>query len=136
MQQSTKHFHQQPAKDVNSINMTSQQVYQNLINPPPEDGKGAFSLNIVDVRDVALAHARALEVPEAGGERFALSNGPFFWAELRTYFSLSSLYRWIPAFPSGVLIFPLHFQRSSSIVWFAVFGHLNHPDFLAIGDEY
>jgi nucleoside-diphosphate-sugar epimerase len=42
-----------------------------------------FSSNMVDVRDVALGHALALERPEASGERFIVSNGPFFWAQLR-----------------------------------------------------
>ena len=36
----------------------------------------------VDVRDVALAHARALEVPEAAGKRFFLTNGHFNNKEL------------------------------------------------------
>lgn len=31
----------------------------------------------VDVRDVALAHVRAIEVPEAGGNRFFVTNGYF-----------------------------------------------------------
>ena len=31
----------------------------------------------VDVRDVALAHVRAIEVPEAGGERFFVTAGYF-----------------------------------------------------------
>ncbi|KAH8920982.1 putative D-lactaldehyde dehydrogenase [Atractiella rhizophila] len=38
--------------------------------------------NGVDVRDVALAHIRALEVPEAGGLRFAISSGPFVMQDL------------------------------------------------------
>ncbi|EJD07758.1 NAD-binding protein [Fomitiporia mediterranea MF3/22] len=33
----------------------------------------------VDVRDVALGHVRALEVPEAGGQRFILSSEMFIW---------------------------------------------------------
>ncbi|KAH8110863.1 NAD-binding protein [Phellopilus nigrolimitatus] len=35
----------------------------------------------VDVRDVALGHVRALEVPEVGGQRFILSAGPFIWQD-------------------------------------------------------
>lgn len=31
----------------------------------------------VDVRDVALAHVRAIEVPEAGGQRFFVTAGHF-----------------------------------------------------------
>ena len=35
----------------------------------------------VDVRDVAEGHVRALEVPEAGGQRFILSSGMFVWQD-------------------------------------------------------
>jgi nucleoside-diphosphate-sugar epimerase len=35
------------------------------------------SLTLAQVRDVALAHYKALTVPAAGGERFVVSNGPF-----------------------------------------------------------
>ncbi|KAG8763941.1 methylglyoxal reductase (NADPH-dependent) gre2 [Ceratobasidium sp. 423] len=37
--------------------------------------------NFVDVRDVALAHVRALEIPEAGGERFIASGGTLCWQD-------------------------------------------------------
>jgi len=45
---------------------------------------------MIDVRDVALGHALVLEHPEAGGERFIISNGAFLWAELRR----SLAYHW------------------------------------------
>ncbi len=35
----------------------------------------------VDVRDVAEAHARALERPEAGGKRIVVSSGSFVWQD-------------------------------------------------------
>jgi nucleoside-diphosphate-sugar epimerase len=36
--------------------------------------------NVVDVRDVALAHVEALINPKAGGERFLVSSSPSsFW---------------------------------------------------------
>ncbi|KAG8762782.1 methylglyoxal reductase (NADPH-dependent) gre2 [Ceratobasidium sp. 428] len=37
--------------------------------------------SFVDVRDVALAHVRALEVPEAGGQRFITSGGTLCWQD-------------------------------------------------------
>ncbi|CAE6433013.1 unnamed protein product [Rhizoctonia solani] len=37
--------------------------------------------NFVDVRDVALAHVRALEIPEAGGQRFITAGGTFCWQD-------------------------------------------------------
>lgn len=56
-------------------------MYRNFTKPGAETLTTSF--NLVDVRDVALGHTLALERPEAGGERFIVSNGPFFWAELR-----------------------------------------------------
>lgn len=41
-----------------------------------DDLPGALGC-VVDVRDVAIAHVRALQVPEAGGERFAVTIGQF-----------------------------------------------------------
>lgn len=38
--------------------------------------------NWVDVREVALAHVKALTLPEAGGERFLVSAGPFATQDL------------------------------------------------------
>ncbi|KAH8110868.1 hypothetical protein DFH11DRAFT_1880257 [Phellopilus nigrolimitatus] len=35
----------------------------------------------VDVREVALGHVRALEIPAAGGQRFILSAGTFIWQD-------------------------------------------------------
>ena len=44
-----------------------------------------------DVRDVALAHVRALEVPEAGGQYFVTIAGAFDWQDWCMYsWSLSS----------------------------------------------
>lgn len=61
--------------------MTSDQLYNGLTNPKPIPP--GFSLNIVDVRDVALGHVLALEKEEAGGERFITSAGPFVFEQLR-----------------------------------------------------
>ena len=41
--------------------------------------------NFGDVRDVALAHVRALELPEAGGQRFIAGTGPHTWQDAREY---------------------------------------------------
>ena len=49
------------------------------------EGLAPINCDWVDVRDVALGHVRTLEVPEAGGERFILSSGPFIWQDWRTY---------------------------------------------------
>ncbi|CAE6401041.1 unnamed protein product [Rhizoctonia solani] len=40
------------------------------------------NMNFVDVRDVALAHVRALEIPEAGGQRFINNGGTFCWQDV------------------------------------------------------
>ena len=42
----------------------------------------------MDVRDVALAHVRAIEVPEAGGNRFITSGGAFILQDFSEFFFL------------------------------------------------
>jgi nucleoside-diphosphate-sugar epimerase len=37
-----------------------------------------FGFNIVDVRDIARLHARAMTTPEAAGQRF-IGSGDFYW---------------------------------------------------------
>lgn len=57
---------------------TSNQRMRNLIQGKMKekiDPTGTFLY--VDVRDVALAHVRAIEVPEAGGQRFFVTAGFF-----------------------------------------------------------
>jgi nucleoside-diphosphate-sugar epimerase len=57
---------------------TSNQRMRNLIRGDMKEKlapSGTFLW--VDVRDVALAHVRAIEVPEAGGERFFVTAGFF-----------------------------------------------------------
>ena len=45
---------------------------------------GSMQGEWIDVRDLAEGHARALEIPEAGGERFILSSGLWIWQDWRT----------------------------------------------------
>ncbi|KAL2005183.1 hypothetical protein VTN00DRAFT_3033 [Thermoascus crustaceus] len=65
--------------DLSKLNTSSADLYQLMAptnkptDPLPTNGFWSF----VDVRDVALAHLRAYEVPEAGGERFFLCRGNF-----------------------------------------------------------
>ncbi|CAE6469390.1 unnamed protein product [Rhizoctonia solani] len=54
------------------------------------------NFNFVHVRDVALAHVRALEVQEAGGQRFITSSGPFCWQDALDVLDLP------PGFPRGI----------------------------------
>ena len=45
----------------------------------------AFQGSWVDVRDISLAHVKAIEVPEAGGNRFIISSGNFVWQDWCKY---------------------------------------------------
>ncbi|KAI9732521.1 MAG: methylglyoxal reductase (NADPH-dependent) gre2 [Cirrosporium novae-zelandiae] len=58
---------------------TSNQLFRDLIQGVHKNGpippNGTFIW--VDVRDVALAHVRAMEVPEAGGKRFFATAGHY-----------------------------------------------------------
>ena len=61
--------------DLSSVN-TSNLLISNMVQGKMKeklDPTGFYSW--VDARDVALAHVRALEVPEAGGNRFLLMAG-------------------------------------------------------------
>lgn len=50
----------------------------------------SFQGSFVDVRDVARAHVRALEVKEAGGQRIITSGGEFVWQDWCTCQLLAS----------------------------------------------
>jgi len=66
---------------VDSLNATSRLFWNNAtLQDDPVKGKG-ISLNFVDVRDNALAHAVALESPDAGGERFLVNANTFTWQD-------------------------------------------------------
>ncbi|CEL54500.1 Putative NADPH-dependent methylglyoxal reductase GRP2 OS=Candida albicans (strain SC5314 / ATCC MYA-2876) GN=GRP2 PE=1 SV=2 [Rhizoctonia solani AG-1 IB] len=51
--------------------------------------------NFADVRDIGLAHVRALEVEEAGGQRFIASSSPYCWQDALDALDLP------PDFPCG-----------------------------------
>lgn len=46
-------------------------------SPDENDSLANTGLTWVDVRDLALAHVRALEIEEAGGERVIVSTGAY-----------------------------------------------------------
>lgn len=57
---------------------TSNQRMRNLVQGQMKDKLAPTGTFLwVDVRDVALAHVKAIEVPEAGGERFFVTAGFF-----------------------------------------------------------
>jgi len=68
-------------KDANSLSATPSLFWTNVTGSSDPPGVQGLSGNLVDVRDVALAHANALESPAAGGERFLLSYSPFQWQD-------------------------------------------------------
>ncbi|RSH83542.1 methylglyoxal reductase (NADPH-dependent) gre2 [Apiotrichum porosum] len=81
-------------KDINESTVIIHEWFTG--NKPQSDIPSVAPFNGVDVRDVALAHLRALIVPEAGSERFILSNAPaspndfvlafeHYWPERTTY---------------------------------------------------
>ncbi|KIW47875.1 uncharacterized protein PV06_00531 [Exophiala oligosperma] len=60
---------------LDSINTSNERV-RNMIQGKFKDGLPATGIFIwVDARDVALAHVKAMEVPEAGGNRFLCTAG-------------------------------------------------------------
>ncbi|TDL16059.1 NAD-binding protein [Rickenella mellea] len=65
-----------------ALNTSVKDVYESLLGgtKTPEQLQN-FQGSWVDVRDVALAHVRALERPEAAGKRFIISSSNFVWQD-------------------------------------------------------
>ncbi|KZO93873.1 NAD(P)-binding protein [Calocera viscosa TUFC12733] len=83
-----------------SLNFSSDLIYQGVVNPKTGDDLYAYAGNWVDVRDVALSHVLALQKAAAGGERIIVSAGYFAWQDL--YDALSALPTPLPDVPKGV----------------------------------
>jgi len=86
------------AKD--TLNFSSNLIYQAVTNPKPESELYAYAGNWVDVRDVALAHVLSLQKEEAGGERFIVGAGYYAWQDL--YDELNAQPNPLPDIPKGV----------------------------------
>ncbi|KAF8332666.1 D-lactaldehyde dehydrogenase [Cantharellus anzutake] len=69
------------AKEPKALNESIRQFWEHISRPQPKEALAVSGPNFVDVRDVALAHVRALEVSEAGGQRFIASKGPFTYQQ-------------------------------------------------------
>ncbi|KAI0368229.1 D-lactaldehyde dehydrogenase [Pilatotrama ljubarskyi] len=57
-------------------------MYKQIFEVPPPAERFPKRINYVDVRDVAEMHVRALELEQAGGERFILGAGVITWEDL------------------------------------------------------
>ncbi|PSN65150.1 dihydroflavonol-4-reductase [Corynespora cassiicola Philippines] len=68
-------------KSLDSIN-TSNQSFADIIQGKMKSKVSEGGFQWVDVRDVALAHVRAIEVAEAAGKRFLAASGPFSNAQI------------------------------------------------------
>ncbi|KAH7361355.1 dihydroflavonol-4-reductase [Pyrenochaeta sp. MPI-SDFR-AT-0127] len=68
-------------KSLDNVN-TSNAVFRDMIQGKMKSGISPNSFQWVDVRDVALAHVRAMEVPEAAGQRFLAAAGPYSNGEI------------------------------------------------------
>jgi len=79
-------------KDASSLN-TSISLFRKYIianvtpEPPSKPGLLTSSASYVDVRNVAEAHVQGFLHEKAGGERFILSVGPFYWQKLLNHLS-------------------------------------------------
>jgi len=62
---------------IDKLNTSVKMFSDWMLGKKKQEDLPAAGMNWVDVRDCALAHVRALEVKEAGGERFICGNGAF-----------------------------------------------------------
>ncbi|KZT58723.1 NAD(P)-binding protein [Calocera cornea HHB12733] len=83
-----------------SLNFSTNLIYQAVVNPKTGDELYAYAGNWVDVRDVALAHVLALQKEAAGGERIIVSAGYYAWQDL--YDELGKVPTPLPDTPKGV----------------------------------
>jgi nucleoside-diphosphate-sugar epimerase len=68
--------------DMKKLNQSSADIYR-FVNGSMKEGVGSTdSRQFCDVRDVAEAHLRAYETPAAGGQRFAITSGNFFYEDV------------------------------------------------------
>jgi nucleoside-diphosphate-sugar epimerase len=77
---------------ISALNETNSGFRKALINVPPKETATGYVGNWVDVRDVAVAHSRALSVNEAAGQRFLISAGPFSWQDICAFLCISSMH--------------------------------------------
>jgi len=82
-----------------SLNFSTNLIYQAVVNPKSGDELYSYAGNWVDVRDVALAHVVSLQKAEAGGERIIVSAGTFAWQDL--YDQLAAQPTPLPDLPKG-----------------------------------
>ena len=80
-------------KSPSSLNTSVKDFYEAIVSgSKPESVIQTFSGSWIDVRDVAEAHIRALEIPEAGGKRFIITSGNFTWQDWCTSLSFMALF--------------------------------------------
>ncbi|KAJ7189644.1 hypothetical protein GGX14DRAFT_382988, partial [Mycena pura] len=64
---------------VDTLNHSTRMMYNAFMTPGAAGGSGRWT----DVRDLALAHVRALQREPAGGERIIVAAGTFTWQDWR-----------------------------------------------------
>ncbi|EJT96899.1 D-lactaldehyde dehydrogenase [Dacryopinax primogenitus] len=84
-----------------SLNASVQILYDAVLTPMTGEVLYQFMGSWVDVRDVALAHALALQKEEAGGERIIVSAGQLTWQDVYDALSSPSLDPPFPNAPKG-----------------------------------
>ncbi|KAJ7766216.1 D-lactaldehyde dehydrogenase [Mycena metata] len=74
---------------VDALNTSAHMMYNAFTKPGGAAGGGCW----IDVRDLALAHVRALQKEEAGGERMIIAAGAFAWQDWLDAAPTSSKYQ-------------------------------------------
>ncbi|KAJ7033273.1 D-lactaldehyde dehydrogenase [Mycena alexandri] len=74
---------------IDALNTSARMMYNAFTKPGGATGGGCW----IDVRDLALAHVRALQKEEAGGERMIITAGAFAWQDWLDAAPASSKYQ-------------------------------------------
>lgn len=74
-------IHEVPSLD--KLNESVRQLHDVLYkNTMDKEQLTTVNTHWVDVRDVAKAHMLAAKTPAAGGERFIVNHGKFYWQDI------------------------------------------------------
>ncbi|KAJ7232314.1 NAD-P-binding protein [Mycena haematopus] len=94
-----------------TLNTSARAMYLAFTKPEASAGGGCW----IDVRDLALAHVRALEKEAAGGERIIITAGAFAWQDFLDAAPPSSKYQKGTPGKGKEWVHPLQYKNDKSI---------------------
>jgi len=98
---------------ISALNESNAQFVKAIKTVPPQENAVAFMGGFIDVRDIALAHSRALQKEEAGGQRFFVTSASFSWQDVYNTLREARIANIPEGYPSALDPSKYHTQDSS-----------------------